>query len=223
MEKVRSRCWVLVLYPDDVTHTECLRKLQEGGYTYAAIKHDRDIWEDGESEKYAAGDPKKEHYHVVLRFTNPRWIDSVADELGIKPNYIEQCRNRDAALLYLVHEGFPSKYQYDINDVEGPLTLNLQKLLVDDDEGQRVKTIVNMIDSSPGRVRYREILLKACDAGLYGEFRRLGTGVKWLIDEHNEDYEEVLAANSGVSASFDEFREFVKWSEAFKKSGRSTF
>lgn len=223
MNKVKARCWVLVLYPEDSTHAECIEKLNQGGYTYAGILHDRDFWEDGENEEYAAGEPKKAHWHIVLRFTNPRWRDSVADELGIKPNYIEQCRNRDSALLYLVHEGFPNKYQYDIADVFGPLAVNLQKLLVDDDEGQRVVAIVNMIDSSPGRVSYREILLKACNAGLYGEFRRLGSGVKWLIDEHNEDFDSSLFDNRGVQASYDDYREFVKWSEAFKKSGRSIF
>ena len=221
MEKVRSRCWVLVLYPDDPSHLECVNKLQEGGYTYAAIKHDKDTWAEGESNEHNPGDPKKEHFHIVLRFNNPRWIDSVADELGIAPNYIEQCRNRDSALLYLVHEGYPGKYQYDINEVFGPLTANLQKLLVDDDEGQRVIAIVNMIDNSPGRVRYREILLKACNAGLYGEFRRLGTGVKWLIDEHNDEIDEVLFDNRGVDESYDEFKQYIKWAEAFKKSGRN--
>lgn len=219
MEKVRSRCWVLVLYPDDPTHLDCIQKLQEGGYTYAAIKHDKDIWEDGDSEEHKAGEPKKEHFHIVLRFNNPRWIDSVADELGIKPNYIEQCRNRDAALLYLVHEGFPNKYQYDVRDVSGPLAVNLHKLLVDDDEGQRVVTIVNMIDSSPGVVRYREILLKACNAGLYGEFRRLGTGVKWLIDEHNDD---VLRSSDVIpNTAYNDFENYVKYSELVKKTGRT--
>lgn len=223
MEKIKTRCWVMVLYPEDPSHVECMNTLAQGGYTYAAILHDKDTWEDGESEEHKAGELKKPHWHVVLRTLNPRWRDSVAEELGIKPNYLDRCRDRDAALLYLVHEGYPNKYQYDVADCIGSLTVNLQKLLVDDDEGQRVVTIVNMIDQSPGRVRYREILLKACNAGLYGEFRRLGSGVKWLIDEHNEDVEDALAGNRGVSVSYDEFSEFIRWSEAFKKSGRETF
>lgn len=223
MKKVRSRSWVMVLYPEDPTHAECMDALAKGGYTYAAIKHDHDLWEEGENENHKAGEPKKTHWHVVLRFPNARWIDSVAEELGIKPNYIEECRNRDAALLYLVHDGFPNKYQYDVADVVGSLKPNLEKLLADEDEGQRVVAIVNMIDQSPGRVRYREILLKACNAGLYGEFRRMGPGVKYLIDEHNEDFDYSLLGNQGVAQSYDEFREFVKWSEAFKKSGRDVF
>ena len=220
MEKVKSRCFVMVLYPEDPTHAECINRLMTGGYTYAAIKHDHDTWDVDESPSHEAGEPKKEHWHVVLRFLNPRWLDSVAEELGIKSNYLEKCRDRDSALLYLVHEGYPNKYQYDVSNVFGPLAVNLQKLLVDDDEGQRVVTIVNMIDQSPGRVKYREILLKACNAGLYGEFRRLGSGVKWLIEEHNEDLAEALEGNRGVRVSYDEFQEFIKWSERFKRSGR---
>jgi len=220
MEKIKTRCWVMVLYPEDPTHAECMNNLAQGGYTYAAILHDRDTWEEEENEEHKAGEPKKPHWHVVLRTVNPRWRESVAEELGIKPNYLERCRDRDRALLYLVHEGYPNKYQYDVADVVGTLKPNLEKLLADDDEGQRVVAIVNMIDQSPGRVGYREILLKACNAGLYGEFRRLGSGVKWLIDEHNEEFDVAMYGNYGVANSFDEFQEYIKWSQAFKKSGR---
>ena len=220
MEKIKTRCWIMLLYPDDPMHVECMAKLAQGGYTYAAILHDKDTWLEDENKEHNAGDPKKPHWHIVLRTQNPRWRDSVADELGIKANYLERCTSRDAALLYLVHEGYPDKYQYDVADVFGSLKPNLEKLLADDDEGQRVVAIVNMIDQSPGRVRYREILLKACNAGLYGEFRRLGSGVKWLIDEHNEDFDIAMNGNQGVAQSYDEFQEYVKWHQRFKRSGK---
>ncbi len=185
MDKVRSRSWCLVLYPDDDSHCACVDFLRKSGYAYALIKHDRDTYLEGESEDHKAGELKKAHWHIVLRLQNPRWREAVAAELGIKPNYLEPCRNRDSALLYMIHDGYPDRFQYDVSDVSGPLALNLAKLLVDDDEGQRVKTIIQLIDDTPGMVSYRDILLKACDSGLYGEFRRLGSGVKWLIEEHN--------------------------------------
>lgn len=184
-KRERSRCWCLVLYPDDETHLQCIRKLNQGGYTYAAIMHDSDKWEEGESPAHIANEPKKEHWHVVLRFQNPRWRESIAEELGIAPNYLEKCRDRDSALLYLVHDGFPNKHQYDLSEVFGPLATNLAKLLVDEDEGSRVLTLVGMIEQMERPVTYKQVLMMACQNGLYGDFRRLGVGIKWLLDEHN--------------------------------------
>lgn len=207
-DKVRSRNWCLVLYPEDPTHVECIEKLISS-YKIAAILHDKDTWEDGESENHAAGDPKKEHWHVVLKFQQPRWKNGIAEELGIAPNYLEVCRSTDSALLYLVHDGFPNKYQYDPNDVFGDLKPNLLKLLADGDEGSKVKEIVSIIDACPGKARYREILLKCCDNGLYGEFRRLGSGVAYLIQEHNEDFYEDLYRRD-TRPNNDEFTSFME-------------
>lgn len=185
MEKIKSRCWVMVLYPDDPSHVECINRLNSSGYLFAGVLHNQDTWDEGENEEHEAGSPKKEHWHIVLRFQNPRWRDSIANELGIKPNYIEVCRDRDSALLYLVHEGYNNKYQYSLEEVFGPLKDNLAKLLTDDDEGSRVLTIVAMIDEMECPVTYRKVLIMACQNGLYGDFRRLGVGIKYLIDEHN--------------------------------------
>lgn len=183
--KIKSRCWCLVLYPEDDSHMECVSLLCSGGYLFAGILHDQDTWEEGESESHKAGEPKKAHWHIVLRFPNPRWRHSIAEELGIKENYLEVCRDRDSALLYLVHEGYNNKYQYSQDNVFGPMRDNLIKLLVDDDEGSRVLTIVSMIDEMERPASYRKALIQACQNGLYGDFRRLGVGVKWLLDEHN--------------------------------------
>lgn len=189
--KWRDRKYRLLLYPDDPTHVECMQKLMEGGYRYAAIKHDCDKWEDGDEDlgKHKVGSKKKAHWHVVLNFPQARWSTALVKELGIKANYIRKCDNFDGALLYLVHEGYQEKYQYEFDKVFGPLAPALGKLLVDDDEGMRVLEIVRMIDDTPGVIGYRELLIKACNNGLYGEFRRLGSGIRWLIDEHNADVE----------------------------------
>lgn len=192
MENIRARNWCAVLYPDDPTHYECILKLSKSAYKYAGILHDRDTWEEGENEKHKAGEKKKDHWHIVLKFAQARWRKAIAEELGIAENYLEPCRNMDGALLYLVHEGFDKKYQYNSEEVFGALRPALEKLLVADDEGSRVLEIIKMIDQSPGRVSFREILIKVCNNGLYGDFRRLGSGAKWLIDEHNEEFDKEL-------------------------------
>lgn len=194
-DNYRSRNFALLLYPEDDTHLSAIKLLEECGYNYACILHNEDIWSDSDPEfnpdKHIVGEKKKEHFHVVVKFLNPKWDTALAKELGLKPNYIRGVKNLDKALLYLVHYGNPDKYQYDLDAVSGPLKTNLQKLLLDDDEGSRVLQIVEMIDNSPDPT-YREILIKSCKAGLYGEFRRLGAGIKYLIEEKREtDYRDM--------------------------------
>lgn len=179
--KIRDRKYVAVLYPEDPTHSACMDKLLQGGYNYAAILHDQDVYEDGEHQ----GELKKPHWHIVLKFKNAVWNTSVANELGIEQNYLQQCKNVDAALLYLVHYGYDDKAQYDLEKVFGPLQVRLSTLLSDSDESTRVLTIYDMIRNSPGIVTYTEIFEKACKSGLYSDVRRMGTQLGWLINEHN--------------------------------------
>ena len=63
--------------------------------------------------------------------------------------------------------------------------LELQKYLVDEDEGSRVLKILDLIDSMPKPCSYRQLLVAVCNNGFYGDFRRMGSGVKTLLDEHN--------------------------------------
>lgn len=208
MEKFRTRNFVAVLYPDDTSHCQCIDKLATSHYRYIAILHDMDTFEDGTK--------KKPHWHVVIKFNQARWNTAVAEELGISVNYLEACKSFDGSLLYLVHAEDETKYQYDAKNCFGTLVPQLNKLLADDDEGIRVLDIVNIIDSTPGFCGYREILVKCCNAGLYGEFRRLGSGVKYLLDEHNAEVKEALTGNMGVRESFDSFNEFQEWTGSKK-------
>lgn len=108
-QKFRDRKFVMVLYPEDPTHAAAMEKLKSGGYNFAAIKHDKDVTENGEK--------KKDHWHVVVRFKNAVWNTSIAKDLGITPNYLEACKDVDSALLYLVHFGNEDKFQYEYEAV----------------------------------------------------------------------------------------------------------
>lgn len=47
-QKFRDRKFCAVLYPEDETHVAAIEKLKSGGYNFAAIRHDKDVYEDGE-------------------------------------------------------------------------------------------------------------------------------------------------------------------------------
>lgn len=205
--KFRDRKFVAVLYPEDPTHAACMDKLQTGGYNFAAILHDEDVYEDGEH----AGEKKKPHWHIVVKFKNAVWNTAIAKELGIEPNYLEACKNVDGALCYLVHYGNDDKYQYDYEKVFGPLSVRLASLLADNDESTRALNIYDIIRNSPGIVSYTEVFEKACKSGLYGDFRRMGSGVMYLIKEHNEPFMEALSLARVRDFDSDRFHDFVKY------------
>lgn len=191
MDKWRDRKYLLLLYPEDPTHVKAMELIETSGYQYCGILHNKDTWDvtDDDLGDHEPGSLKKPHWHLVIKFKQARWSTALETELGIAPNYIRKCNSLDASLLYLIHDGFPDKYQYEFTEVFGNLAPALAKLLVADDEGSRVLEIVKFIDDEQGFMTYRKALIMACENGLYGEFRRLGSGVKFLIDEHNASVE----------------------------------
>lgn len=179
----------MVLYPDDPTHVACMEKLEQGGYSYCSILHTEDVYDhDDAPAPDKVGQLKKAHWHVVLVLKNPRFRDPLAEELGIKANYLEVCRNRDGALLYLIHDGYPNKYQYDPEQCQGSLAQAVLKLLADDTESARVLRVLDVLDSLPVPTTYRTLLVRCCQLDLYGDFRRMGSGILRLLDEHNNAF-----------------------------------
>lgn len=206
-EKSRNRTYVAVLYPEDPSHAAAMEKLKSNGYTYAAILHDQDVYEDGENK----GELKKPHWHLVIKFPNAVWNTSLAKDLGITPNYLEKCKNLDSALLYLVHYGYEdTKFQYDVENVFGPLQRKLIALLQDTDEGTRALQIVDIVENCPGKVSYSELLKKACAAGLYSDLRRMGTFAVYLVREHNDEYDYVdYRQHAGTRKDAEKFKDFA--------------
>lgn len=225
IQKFKDRKYVAVLYPEDPTHVSAMDKLKSGGYDYAAILHDSDVYEtDGEGHK--KGDLKKPHWHVVIRFSpNALWNTAVAKDLGIEPNYLEKCRNLNKALLYLVHRDHLEKFQYDLPDVFGSQAMIsiLSKLLTEEDEGLRVLSIIKMVEDDPGIVSPTELLKRACKEGYYGEFRRLGVWGQILVNEHNDRINAEFSSSCKDSGAYDDavsqkgFRSFVEGYELGKK------
>ena len=204
-QKFRDRKFCAVLYPEDETHVAAIEKLKSGGYNFAAILHDKDVYEDGEHK----GETKKPHWHVVVRFKNAVWNTAIAKELGIQPNYLEACANVDSALLYLVHFGNEDKFQYEYEAVFGPLRVRLSTLLAEPDEGARVLNLVDIVDNAPGPIGYSELIKKAVAAGIYADLRRMGSIAVRLVNEHNYECYRELQHNSGVSQDFESFRGFL--------------
>lgn len=79
--------------------------------SYAIITHDKDILPNGQ--------PKPPHFHCVLTFSNAKTIKSIADVIGVEPQYVNKINTTTkSAQLYLVHRNNPEKYQYPPEEVQ---------------------------------------------------------------------------------------------------------
>lgn len=221
-DKYRSRCFDLLLYDEDQTHKDALAKLSTG-YKYIAILHDKDTWSDDENipDGYAAGDLKKPHWHVIVRFPQARWSTAVAAELGIAENYIQKCVSYDGSLLYLVHRGLPDKYQYDPSECIGNLIKDLEKALTDEvDTDEKMLDVIAILDDKD-YWSMRSFLEEAARRKRGGMALRMGGFLSTLINQHNQSNEYLHQAEAGsCSDAVDQygFRNFVEGYEAGKKS-----
>lgn len=184
IQKVRSRKWGLLLYMEDSTHKEAFEKLMEldgCSCSVAYIVHDKDVDE-------STGELKKEHIHVVLDWKNSVWNTALAKQLGIKENYIQQIRNYENALEYLIHYNDNEKYQYNIDEVQGTLKQKLAEIIAKDgmSEGERVLQLYEYINNYDGVIKISDVLKWSAKNGFWDIFRRSSTIFMAVIQEHNE-------------------------------------
>ena len=177
--KYRSRKFCILLYLDNKEHLESLEYIKNN-FDYAYIIHDKDTDKNGEL--------KKEHIHLVLSCVNAKWNTALSDEINLSLNFIQQCRNFEKALEYLIHYADDSKYQYDINEVQGNLKSKLIKQLnnSDKDENDKVKDLINYINNNNKPISVTEFSAYCASQGMWDVFRRASFIFISLINEHNE-------------------------------------
>lgn len=180
MNKFRARTFCLVLYEEDETHRKAIEKIKKS-YDYAMILHDKDTDENGAI--------KKEHYHIVIQFKNAKWNSSLAEELEIAENYIEEARNIKRALLYLVHFYDDDKYQYSINEVQGSLKKKIEQYLNGEgkSESEKVLEILDEIDKTDDHIHFQAFVRHIAKIGYWDVYRRSASIINHYIDIHNQN------------------------------------
>lgn len=184
--KERSRIWNMILYPEDPQHMKAIEYIRKE-FQYVGILHGMDQWteeDEKQNPEHKVGTFKKPHMHFVIRFTQARWNTSLSDVLGVPINYMERCRSFDNSAVYLLHEGCDDKYQYDISELEGPLVPSVIKLLENANEDERVIKLVKLISNS-GYIHWEDLVIMACNNGLYADLRRMGYILGKIVEEHN--------------------------------------
>lgn len=135
-----DRKFCLELYPDAENYDcETVLGNVESVAEYAYILHDKDTNDEGEL--------KKPHYHVCIRYKNPRKISTVARAMGIPENYVQFCNNWKSSLKYLIHDTKDSrgKFQYSVSEIVTNNDL-IAEDLGKDGEGQVMLEIFEYIE-----------------------------------------------------------------------------
>lgn len=178
--KYKSRKHVVLLYPDCPEHVIAL-DLIKSSIDYIAILHDKDVDDDCKL--------KKSHWHVVLNYKNATWSSAVSKEFGIPENYIQQCRNEEAALEYLIHANEESKHQYGLDEIFGTKNLinKLKNSLEKDEltEGDKVIELIEIIENSDKKISISNFARSCAAMGRWDVFRRSGSIFLKMIEEKN--------------------------------------
>lgn len=191
-DKVRSRLYSCVLYPEDESQQYAISLLSGKSYSSVGILHDRDVSINEETGEPTlsdeTGEPivKKPHYHFVIRFKNARYAASLAKELRIKLNYLEKSADFPSAVRYLIHKGWPDKFQYPTSELVGSLVDQAMEAMDDTSEGQRAVEILNMIEECPFTLSATQLIRMAALEGRWSDLRRGGQWFMQALAEHND-------------------------------------
>lgn len=209
--KYRSRQFCLVLYEDDETHQRAIHKIVNY-YNHAIICHDMDVYEndiyDNGTLIHHAGEFKKKHYHIIIKFENARWNTSVADDLGIELNYIQMCSDLKGSLLYLIHFKNYDKHLYSVDAVSGPLKKDLiiLKNKAESDENVKVQYIYDWINNQIPPLTIMKFSKWCFENGYWDVFRRSSSIFFRIIDEknYNKDgfYPNTYYSNENIDVAF---------------------
>lgn len=137
------------------------------GYEYFIIKHDKDIDSQGELIR--------PHWHIVISSIKRLRVKQVLNELSnclitnLENIQIQEVLEHSASVQYLIHKNNLEKYQYSINDI----ITNSDNLIAIMNE-----TIANihvstdwLIDNIIGNSMTRLELIKAIGIGAYTHYR----------------------------------------------------
>ncbi len=162
---------------------------------YALIVHDRDINEQKE--------PAEAHVHVMLSFENARSINSIAKELGDKPQSIEIWKGKaENGYSYLIHATKDSidKHQYHPSEVIANFNYQeeIRKITEEVERSRQTADGRILLDSLYKGEITKEELEKRLRGSQYGRMKR--------------QIEDVWNKHLQFQA--------VKWREEMKKSGK---
>lgn len=207
-----DRNFVMILYPDNPDHNEVLSKLHT--YRYLSILHDEELENDEEGYLYKTNQEREEnqeelddqeeildkeiskeerkakpHYHVFLAFDNKRSREKLANDLGVEINLLRTCGNPNGYMLYMLHKGYPEKYQYPFSALMGDerLRKKVKKLMQAHgfDEEEKVESLLDWISEQEQEIDIMAFTRLALSSGKWDVIKRNQYLFQSIIRERN--------------------------------------
>ena len=133
--------------------------LDDIGYKYAMIKHDKDFDENGEL--------KKVHWHVVVICEKREWQFSFARRIGIDVRFVQHplASEPNGAIRYLTHIDNPEKAQYAREEIVTNIScVELEKLHLKAEKKSKDEENEDLLDDieclARKTISYREFFRK---------------------------------------------------------------
>lgn len=175
----KSREWEVIFYEDNERHNEELQEILKDRRVVGAY-HDRDITDEGE--------PKKPHYHILIKFDNACTIGSVEKILpNHESNLMRSVKSFRGACRYLIHLDNPDKAQYQKESLVGNIKIAERYLQSEDIEAESVRKILTFIEDCDCVITDSSVLFWCCSEGLYSVYRRGSYMFSRIIDQHNKN------------------------------------
>lgn len=174
--------YICILYPEDnERHATAIEKMTSLGWPFVLMRHNDDYYEDGQE--------KKHHVHVLMQFKNQRYLSSISKQLDVEPHLFRRLENFEGYVRYMTHMDHPERAQYLPESFEGTLKKKaIEALSEAESENDRIKRLLDLLDSYECVIELRTWIRIVCDNGLYADCRRAGYLMKAMLEEHNRQY-----------------------------------
>lgn len=135
---------------------------------YGVIVHDKDIDEQGQQ--------KEPHVHAMMTFENAHSLNSVARQLGDKPQYIEAwTKNKNNGYAYLTHRTTDAKEKFQYNPAEVKANFDypafLQQAAVEISMRKKAAKITLLLDTLYDGTITKEELEQQLTGSQYGRYK----------------------------------------------------
>lgn len=174
----KTRCYWFVFWPESVNASKLFSIFRSSGLAIAVSPlHDRDVRDSD------TGELSKPHYHVLVRFPSPRYLEPVrrlvgswmfdadaltsSDAAGVAVEwYVRPVSDYAGALRYLCHLDNPDKHQYAVNEVMtfGYIDVSMLYAKSVADDVESYYELISWCRQNPGR-SYADLLDVVYDSG----------------------------------------------------------
>lgn len=139
----RSKTWAIIAYPESMPENwETILREMLIDIAISPL-HDKDI--------NPTGEPKKPHYHIVLRYSSNKSYQQVLNDIApLNCPHPQKVKSLKGQIRYLIHSDNPEKAQYNQSDITiiGSWDISNYFSLTQNDRYNMIAEMMDFIDDN---------------------------------------------------------------------------